>query len=87
MDDDLRVKDTLSRFLIMGHVACGNRLNLGQGFWNDCVQGGLLSLTGEVHGVFRKMCREGHPQQLWQLHPLVLYEHCYGSLSLVRTRA
>ena len=71
IDEFLRVKDNLSRFLILGHEQCGWRLNIGGGLFNDCVEGTELVLSGETHGVFRKVPKEDAPSQFWNHQPFI----------------
>ena len=71
IDEFLRVKDNLSRFLTLGHEQCGWRLNVEGGLFNDCIEGTELVLTGDVHGVFRKVPKEDAPDQFWNHQQLL----------------
>ena len=81
IDELLRVKDNLSRFLTLCHVACGERLNIGGGFFNDCIHNGQLVIIAP-HGAFTKQPNASNPDQLGYLNPLGLYGQGYALLAI-----
>ena len=62
IDGQLRKKSVCMQFLKSLITKLG-RLNLGQGFWKDCVdEDGALTLDGKPHGVFVLVPSDSNPE-------------------------